>query len=474
MKRFATLALGAAAVFCANAAQAGTKYTTELVTEIDLTFPGAAAVITVENGANNKHVSNVDLEVQQNDITFTSTGSVTCKKQGAFNSIDFLGATLWFGPLAHNGFGNVISTATLTDTSYNPAVDDHSGVVEAMGEYDWVVPLNAIKNGHPAIRVDPIAEVEAMLQKHIQGGGDPVDFYRNNQETVIQRPLSLSAQCNKTSLTDYDTQVGYVVEDYTIQIKYVGDPEVFETPQLNAQLQGGGLANEVNQDLPFKLEQATFQPNMPHHIGKCAPDQDPTIRINLQASGGKIGQMDLIVEENGTPVYGTAGIIMNPENGGSHLDFKYPLKAKLQQNANWNQVNTTFNHNLSIKARYKNMQNGTWSDYKDFGEGLFKHRCTPSLNVNLGNTNGGLGGYQQGGGDQGGGGLAPSLDLNQQQLPEPPSAGTPTQVCPAAQDPEPTSPTRVQPNDPTPEPLTPTRVKPAEVEPETAPARATN
>lgn len=91
------------------------------------------------------------------------------------------------------------------------------------------MPLAKVKNGGDSTKVDPVAEINKKLQVHLQNGGKAVDFYRNDQEIVLQRPISLAGICGNNS----DNTVGFRTKNHTIQIKYKGDSKVFEKAQLN-------------------------------------------------------------------------------------------------------------------------------------------------------------------------------------------------------------------------------------------------
>lgn len=153
---------------------------------------------------------------------------------------------------------------------------------------------------------------------------------------------------------------------------------------------------DVEQDLPFTLNTATFQPNMPHYIGQCPPNQDPTFRINYSGAGK--GVIRFQVEDNGNPVFGTTSVIYDSRvKQTAHLDFYYPLISKLAQGnvtaTEWSTLNKTFNHPLTIKASfkdYKDVNNNNWGEWKTFGTTTWNHRCTPQVNFNSPATLGGF------------------------------------------------------------------------------------
>ena len=365
------------------AASASSKY----VDEVKLSFIGQAAKLRVENSSANKHVSKVNLKLKDSALKFDISGRVDCNPGIGRH---FKGGYMTFGPLSLRG-GNIDTSLGVYTKQADVAYTEKKNDLAEYTPTTFTVPVSKVKNASPSLRVDPVAEINKKLQQHLQGGGKAVDFYKQDHTIVLQRPLTLSGICG----TNTKSSGGYHTKNHTIQIEYKADPAVYEKAKLNAAL-GGNLPNQINNNLPFKLDQAKFQANMPHYIGKCMPNQDPKIRINFQVSGSTTGLIDLRVVQvsNQYALYGTyfetTGIVKNPKNGGGHLDFRFPLKDMLsQQKYSYMAIanNKTYEHNMRIEARYKNMQGGTWSAYKPFGTATFKHRCTPQLNQSLGNQN---------------------------------------------------------------------------------------
>lgn len=397
------LAIGLCATAMNNKVMAGDNYTSEYVTGINLSFPGQAAVLTVRNISPNKMVDAVDLKVQESKLDFDMSGSVTCKSA---NKVAFHGAWGYFGPVAMGGLNNLKTEATLHYDDLDVAYTDKNHDIAEYTVDTLSVPYSKIKSGHPAIRVDAVAEIEKKLQAFVQNGGKASDFYKQDQDIVLQRPIALVAMCGKPA----DNTYGYVNKNHTVQIKYIGDPAVQDVPILNAQMNNNPNQIGQNENLPFQLNNIQFQPNIPHYTGKCVPDQNPKIRVNFNIAGGKQGLIDLRIASvsNQYADYGnyfeTAGIAKNPNNGGGHLDFSFPLKEMLsQEKYSWmvELNNKTYSHNMRIEARFKNFDGSNqWSQWQEFDTAVFKHRCVPQLAPQLqGGLNGSVGGFQNGDND---------------------------------------------------------------------------
>jgi hypothetical protein len=413
---YSTLMLGM--LLASSSLQADQSASSQHVDAVNLSFPGQAAVINIKNNSANKDVSKIKLAVEGSSMAFTLAGSVYCDPG---LNVRFKGATAYFGPVNLNDDA-LNSSGTLHSQSVSVGYKEKNKDVVEYTEDVFTVPLNKVVNATPSLRVDALGEMEKKLQAHIQGGGKAVDFYQQDHDIVLQRPISLAGICGNNS----KNTVGYYTKNHTVQIKYKGDPQIFQPAQVNAQLANAGLPNQVGNNLPFRLDQATFQANIPHYYGACLPNKNPKIRMNFQVSGSERGIIDLRVAAKSIYAYyqrdtffTTEGMIRDPKSGGGHLDFEFPLKEILSvpQQSFMLQQNKIFSHNMRIEARYKNLQNGTWSPYKEYGTATFKHRCEPSVNPKLGNM-GGMQGYQN---------KAPGPDNGS----KPPRASAPTAVAPA-------------------------------------------
>ncbi len=388
-KKLGVLAAGLC-IFGAGAAHAASG-TSKFVKDVSLTFTGQAAQITIKNAAGNKHINALKLAVQEAQLNFDYSGSATCKKGNAIHGV---GSYMFFGAVSING-DNLNSFGTLHDQNNMP-ISWHDGdkIVEYT-EGTFNVPLNKLKQGHPALRVDAIDELEKKAQAYVQGGGALIDFYRQDQHLVLQRPISLAALCRHNNS---EHSFGYETKSHTIQITYKGDPALIDGAVVNPKLGGSSPKGFEAPDTPFRLMNADFMANIPHYSGNSVPDKNPSIRINFKTIGSETGVMDLVVE----PVqntyaadgfyYQTQGIVNDPAKS-AHLDFNFPLKEMLSQDQySYMKIsnNKTYHHNMRIKARWKPLHGGEWSEYKAFDTAVFNHRCTAQVAVPLGGAGGKL------------------------------------------------------------------------------------
>lgn len=382
--------------------------TSKYVENVGLSLPGMAAIINIENQSANKLLSSLNLKVKTTNMQFDVSGSsVVCKGTG----IKYVGSTAQFGPVNIMNDGTQINTSSSLygQQSIDVAYLDSDNKIAEAGQDVFTVPLNSVKNGHPAVRVDALEELNKKLQTHIQGGGKAIDFYKQDQEIVLQRPISLTGACAKKN-NPFKASVGYETKNHTIQVKYKGDPSLTEKPVLNAQLIGN-MPNQVDAgDQPFKLHTADFMANIPHYFGQCVPNQNPVIRVNYHMSGDELGTVDFRINSYSNQYadygiyYEKLNVVKNPKaaGGNSHLDFEFPLKELLsQQKYSWMAIhnNKTHNHNMVLQVRYK-PQSGEMTQWQDFDTAIFKHRCVPQVNVPMGGVGGKIGYDNNGGGSK--------------------------------------------------------------------------
>ena len=345
------------------------------VDHVSIKPPAPAAVVTLHNTSSSPHADQVSLAPQSPTLRLSLGANVKCIKD---KHVEFSHARAYFGPATMNG-GEIDSSQTLHSAAYDPSFTVWDGVgngkwnTEAGNASTFDVPLDALRNGPNHIAFDPVAEFQQRLDQHVAKGGDRLQFLQQDQSFNIGRVVSVGGWCRQDGTARSGVNSAFV----NIQVRYVGQPGLRNKPQLNAQL-GGAPAQGINQNLPMQLTSATFQPNMPDHVGSCPPPQDPIIRVNYSGSGK--GWVRFSIEDV-SAVHGTGDIAFDSAQGPAHFDFAYPLKAKLVSRPQWAEINKTFQHHLVIRAKYRDAQGNTWSDWQSFGSALWTHRCTPSLNV---------------------------------------------------------------------------------------------
>ena len=413
MPSFKTSATGAAALalgYAAFTAPAAAGQTSDHVYSIQLSQDGISGNVVLKNTSANKHVNAVKIEPTKPTVSISMSGWVSCEKPPAlYESYLAQNATkMYFGTLGlpHD---KVWPLQVLHEAEYlpsyaewkrnNPITAAHKQT-HSVDQDPFVVPLAKVKNGPANLRFDPVALFNQKLQEHVNGGGDKVDFLRQNHTFSVERPISLGATCtfrhNNPNKSTYGGAWETVMVPLTVH--YEGDPAINDTPVLNAQIaQGGGLPNQIQGGpSPFKITSMSFQPNMPHHVGACPATTK--IRVNYMGQGK--GEIRIRINDGGKTIHNSQKIAFDSKNGKQFYDFEIetPKASKFD-------LNKTVAHSLRVYVRGKDEKEQTWpSHYQMMDTATWKHRCTPQVNPGL---VGGVGGYN-GGVKQGGGQAKPS------------------------------------------------------------------
>ena len=378
-----TMSLGSIAAFANQGAGS------DFVDEVKLTFTGQAAVIHVKNTSANKNVNAVNLAVQESKMDFGLSGTVYCDPG---INVRFKGGYAFFGNLTLDGDGNVNASNTLHgQNSFSVAYQEKKNDPIEYVDNIFSVPLNKVKNGSAALKVDPVAELNKKLQQHINNGGKAVNFYRNEQQVVLQRPISIAGICGNNS----KNSAGYYTKNHTIQIIYEGDKNVVDhklNPQLGQQpgqiklnakpipivpMGGNGTIEAGYQ--PLQISQANILAETLSYTGHCPKELKFTVRIKGQGRGG----VKYRVKDGITHIKSSGSMIFDEKGTWWQDVFTYTVKAE--------KMNQQVNHNFSLKVEYRDgqAQGMGWKEFN--GTGLqWKHKCTPQSKFNMGQQQGGL------------------------------------------------------------------------------------
>lgn len=360
---------------------ASVSHAVERVKTVNLNILNPAPIITLENKSNNKHISKLDVKPTSSSMNIKVDGLITCKKNHtAYMSFIYYG-------LVSIVQDNVNVSLTLHGDEVAVSNGEHGGIIENAPATHFNVPLNKIKNGHPSVKLDPVAYLESKANQYVNGGGKEIDFYKQDHTYTVQVPISLLGGCWKNS--NYSKkQQKQSLKLAPVKIKYIGDKSLNDGPAVNVQLGQLGQNPTINNNQPLILNKADFQNNIPHYIGKCIPDQNPTIRVNYRGAGKgkirfKIGDAPNFVVHNSNEISYDSSNQLN-----RHFDFEYPLIAKMNQYQfkEWKTINKTFGHQLTVRAQVKNDGSDTWGDWKDFDNVTFNHRCTPVVVAPIGSN----------------------------------------------------------------------------------------
>lgn len=388
--RSATLALGTCLAALAGPALA--NGTSDHVSSIDLQRDGISGFVTIRNVSANKHVSAVKIEPTKSSFSLSMAGWVSCEKPPAFAESLLVqnGTKMYFGTIGL-GHNKVWEQQVLHEAAYLPShAEWHRSEPLApakkqtysVNQAAFVVPLAKVKNGPANLRFDPVALFNEKLQQHMNGGGDAVQFLRQDHSFSVERPISLGATCMfRFNNPNKNTNGGaWATVMVPLTVQYKGDPAINDAPVLNAQIvQGGGLPNHIEIGAqPFKITTMQFQPNMPHHVGACPAKTK--IRVSYMGHGK--GEIRIRINEGATTIHNSPVIAFDSKNGWQHYDFEMATSKALPH-----ELNKTVEHDLRVYVRGKDATAVSWPvSYQPMDQAVWKHRCTPQVNPVLGGS----------------------------------------------------------------------------------------
>ncbi|MEM6781243.1 MAG: hypothetical protein AAF569_05220 [Pseudomonadota bacterium] len=129
----------------------------------------------------------------------------------------------------------------------------------------------------------------------------------------------------------------------------------------------------------LEITDAHFQPNMPHHIGKCP--ETKTIRVFFSGKGS--GDVKIRITDDGVTINESGNIAFDASKGQHHYDFE----MEAPEVANF-ELNKTFTHNLKLhmKSRDKDELEKSLSlqNYQLEDQVEWKRRCTPQVSIGRG------------------------------------------------------------------------------------------
>jgi hypothetical protein len=134
---------------------------------------------------------------------------------------------------------------------------------------------------------------------------------------------------------------------------------------------GASAGNSDAAYQPLKIVDASFQQDMPHHVGACPEAAE--LRFDYVAQGS--GQVQFRVLDNDTLLFSSMEKPYDEENGTSSLYF-YIFTSDVQAE----QFGQQIEHNLTLHVRVRDAKSDTWEDsYQLLDQDVWTQRCTPEM-----------------------------------------------------------------------------------------------
>ncbi len=215
-------------VFAAGQAAA---YGGPTVEGLSLNIGNPQAILPLENQSKSGKISDFKIKASTTHIQFAGlSGKLTCgvlqgtRPHPSSPTGDGGRPVLYYGVMSEQIQAALYSvkspdfTIDAYERKSKRAWQGHKKVFSGNGPYTFKIPVSKLTKAGVETSIDPAAVFERALQKHVEEGGDKLEFLRNNQVIVVPAYLSLRAGC----WSSYDHRA-YDVKPVSIALSYKGD-----------------------------------------------------------------------------------------------------------------------------------------------------------------------------------------------------------------------------------------------------------
>ncbi|MGC3940899.1 CARDB domain-containing protein [Roseobacter sp. EG26] len=306
------------------------KDTTHVTRNIQLLLKNTQSIVPIRNKSDSGDIKDFELEVKEDVIRFSMvSGTVWCgygDGEVPSNRIRAIGlpeeTRLSLG-LMHRRGGHSTSQTDFDGVYHavrNPEFKVTINELENAYNFnsykkaqigwptDFEVPLDKLKNpvGKSAASIDPVSIFDAALTKHVNEGGEKLDFLRSDHNFVVELPITLRTACiGVRGLSDTRSHA-YVDKSVQIVFAYKGDKSLHYKPAVST----GGSGNIQN---PLSIVKASIKVDPPKSTGICPRTVTASGIIELDHKPAKTRNVQYRFLEDGKPAtpwktVGVAGI----------------------------------------------------------------------------------------------------------------------------------------------------------------------
>lgn len=347
---FASALLSVSSLVAASSAQADAKKQYG-ASSIDVALSGGAPELTVRNVANSNKLSDVQLAIQQANLSIGVSGHVDCTGTQIENFTFREGHFLSGGKFGVGRTSLIVSKALPNSTDINHISD--------MDAHVFNLTFAQLAGGQ--IGVNPTALIMAAANS----APNKVTYLRQNHTINVTVPIRWESDCNKyirnkivkNTIVEAAT-TSYATKDITLKIKYVGDPDLQYV--LNAQLgnqgnNGGiqaGPQNHINitggSVIEGIVDLKTKCPGQAAFKVRVTGNGNGHVKIRINDDGATIANSPAIELVNGKAEFAFSQNLLYqmPGQGDTHQYRIYYSKKKLNENffpANYQPIGAAFN-----------------------------------------------------------------------------------------------------------------------------------
>ena len=326
-KRKAMLTAFAVAVFTHQSAQAGIL-TDNMIYDLVINVPNPIIDIDMQNTSDSVRLTDFEIGYSADELTFTNLTTVmkcgysqyetiTNYRRKTYANKEF--AQVWLGKGGTAALHDMIPGDYYDGSRYPDVIPEtwelknalFKDSLELVGReaqaFDIKIPISSLK--HPkdgaALPIDGESIFNRALTKHVEEGGDRLEFFKQDKIFTIDVPMTFSAPCQgrqeelppEKEAGDFDSTFKfYDFEEVmiTINYHYKGDPKLKYTPKVDMGSDGGLLS-------PILIENASISVNPPVSTGACPRNVTAKALIELSDVSSVKRKLRYRFLENGKP-----------------------------------------------------------------------------------------------------------------------------------------------------------------------------
>jgi hypothetical protein len=320
--------------------------------------------VTVRNVANTNQMKDLQLSVQENNISVGVSGAVDCKGTVSENISKREGYYLSGGAFGV-GRNALEMKKDLPDSSDINHVSD-------MDAHTFIVPVGMLDN--PELDVDPVEIVMAAAN----AAPSKIAYLRQDHTIEVDLPVRFEATCaaytrykiQKETIVEANQPKSYAVKEGKLRIKYQGDPDLMQVSLKLGQSMGGNGQIQAGPQNFIQVTGGSFLQGEVHKKGNCPMDAN----FKLQLTGAGDGQVMIRINDGGATIHNSQALAFT--QGKVTYDFSQKLIYKLLN------VKQDHTYRVYYKAK-KNSDNFFPASYQSLPITLnWSHTCTKEAVVN--------------------------------------------------------------------------------------------
>ncbi|MFC1684469.1 hypothetical protein ACFL0R_03230 [Pseudomonadota bacterium] len=320
--------------------------------------------VTVRNVANSNQMKDLQLSVQENQISVGVSGAVDCKGTVSESISKREGYYLSGG-----AFG--VGRNALEMKEDLPSSSDINHISD-MDAHTFIVPIGLLDN--PELDVDPVEIVMAAAN----AAPSKIAYLRQDHTIDVNLPVRFEATCAaytrykiaKETVVEGNQPKSYAIKEGKLRIHYQGDPDLQQISLKLGQAMGGNGQIQAGPQNFIQVTGGTFLQGEVHKKGSCPMDAN----FKLQLTGAGDGQVKIRINDGGVTIHNSQALDFT--KGKVTYDFSHKLYYKM--------LNVKQDHNYRVYYSAKTANENFFpNSYQSLPITLdWSHTCIKEVKVN--------------------------------------------------------------------------------------------